>query len=202
MKNGTTHLAYKPEHAVDLDTGVVATASIVPVEDGEALAGPGSGGAPPRRGRAGTDGGGALRRGRRQGLSCAQTVEGARRGRENIHKRYLIHVAYVHRLAEIALDVAEGADPGEHAVGLIAVAPHRDFRVGHEVAVAVDDRFRLEAAADQQAFEQIVEAEAPADGDLAGEVRPLAQDRANRFVLFVLDEEERLLVEAAPAEPP
>ncbi len=26
MKDGTTHLAYKPEHAVDLDTGAVVTA--------------------------------------------------------------------------------------------------------------------------------------------------------------------------------
>ena len=30
MKDGTTHLAYKPEHAVDLDTGVVVAA---PSED-------------------------------------------------------------------------------------------------------------------------------------------------------------------------
>ena len=26
MKDGTTHLAYKPEHAVDLDTGVIVAA--------------------------------------------------------------------------------------------------------------------------------------------------------------------------------
>ena len=30
MKNGTTHLAYKPEHAVDLDTGAVAAAELHP----------------------------------------------------------------------------------------------------------------------------------------------------------------------------
>ncbi len=28
MKDGTTHLAYKPEHAVDLDTGAVIAAEI------------------------------------------------------------------------------------------------------------------------------------------------------------------------------
>ena len=28
MKDGTTHLAYKPEHAVDLDTGAVVAAEL------------------------------------------------------------------------------------------------------------------------------------------------------------------------------
>ena len=32
MKNGTTHLAYKPEHAVDLDTGAVAAAELHPAD--------------------------------------------------------------------------------------------------------------------------------------------------------------------------
>src|SRR5487761_492734 len=35
MKDGTTHLAYKPEHAVDLDTGVVVAAPIHPADDGD-----------------------------------------------------------------------------------------------------------------------------------------------------------------------
>ena len=35
MKDGTTHLAYKPEHAVDLDTGVVVAAPIHPADEGE-----------------------------------------------------------------------------------------------------------------------------------------------------------------------
>jgi hypothetical protein len=35
MKDGTTHLAYKPEHAVDLDTGVVVAAPIHPAEEGD-----------------------------------------------------------------------------------------------------------------------------------------------------------------------
>ncbi len=30
MKDGTTHLAYKPEHAVDLDTGAVIAAEVHP----------------------------------------------------------------------------------------------------------------------------------------------------------------------------
>jgi transposase len=35
MKDGTTHLAYKPEHAVDLDTGAVVTAEIHPADEGD-----------------------------------------------------------------------------------------------------------------------------------------------------------------------
>jgi transposase len=35
MKDGTTHLAYKPEHAVDLDTGVVVAAPIPPADEGD-----------------------------------------------------------------------------------------------------------------------------------------------------------------------
>ena len=35
MKNGTTHLAYKPEHAVDLNTGAVAAAELHPADKGD-----------------------------------------------------------------------------------------------------------------------------------------------------------------------
>ena len=35
MKDGVTHLAYKPEHAVDLDTGVVVAAPIHPADQGD-----------------------------------------------------------------------------------------------------------------------------------------------------------------------
>src|ERR687889_63212 len=35
MKDGTTHLAYKPEHAVDLDTGVIVAARIQPADQGD-----------------------------------------------------------------------------------------------------------------------------------------------------------------------
>src|SRR5512143_467779 len=35
MKDGTTHLAYKPEHAVDLDTGAVVAAEVHPADDGD-----------------------------------------------------------------------------------------------------------------------------------------------------------------------
>ena len=34
MKDRTTHLAYEPEHAVDLDTGVVVAAQIHPADEG------------------------------------------------------------------------------------------------------------------------------------------------------------------------
>ena len=35
MKNGSTRLAYKPEHAVDLDTGVIVAAPIHPADQGD-----------------------------------------------------------------------------------------------------------------------------------------------------------------------
>jgi len=35
MKDGTTHLAYKPEHAVDLDTGAIVAAEIHPADEGD-----------------------------------------------------------------------------------------------------------------------------------------------------------------------
>src|SRR3712207_2248238 len=35
MKDGTTHLAYKPEHAIDLDTGAVVAAEGHPADEGD-----------------------------------------------------------------------------------------------------------------------------------------------------------------------
>lgn len=35
MRDGTTHLAYKPEHAVDLDTGVILAAPTHPADEGD-----------------------------------------------------------------------------------------------------------------------------------------------------------------------
>ena len=35
MKDGTTHLAYKPEHAVDLDTGAVVAVELHPADEGD-----------------------------------------------------------------------------------------------------------------------------------------------------------------------
>jgi hypothetical protein len=35
MKDGTTRLAYKPEHAVDLDTGAVVAAKLHPADKGD-----------------------------------------------------------------------------------------------------------------------------------------------------------------------
>jgi osmotically-inducible protein OsmY len=35
MKDGTTHLAYKPEHAIDLDTGAVVAAKMHPADAGD-----------------------------------------------------------------------------------------------------------------------------------------------------------------------
>jgi len=37
MKDGSTHLAYKPEHAVDLDTGVIVAAPIYGADEGDAV---------------------------------------------------------------------------------------------------------------------------------------------------------------------
>ena len=35
LKDGRTHLAYKPEHAVDLDTGVIVAAALHPADEGD-----------------------------------------------------------------------------------------------------------------------------------------------------------------------
>jgi transposase len=35
MKDGRTHLAYKPEHPVDLDTGVIIAAALHPADGGD-----------------------------------------------------------------------------------------------------------------------------------------------------------------------
>ena len=58
MKDGTTHLAYKPEHAVDLDTGAVVAAELHPTDEGDTTTlaktpggGPRRGSRPWRRGR-------------------------------------------------------------------------------------------------------------------------------------------------------
>jgi transposase len=42
MKDGTTHLAYKPEHAVDLDTGAVVAAEVNPADEGDTTTLPGT----------------------------------------------------------------------------------------------------------------------------------------------------------------
>lgn len=42
MKDGVTHLGYKPEHAVDLDTGVVVTAEVHPADEGDTTTLPGT----------------------------------------------------------------------------------------------------------------------------------------------------------------
>src|SRR5207245_4796199 len=35
LKDGRTHLAYKPEHAMDLDTGVIVAAVLYPADNGD-----------------------------------------------------------------------------------------------------------------------------------------------------------------------
>ncbi|MDQ2801457.1 MAG: transposase [Pseudomonadota bacterium] len=42
MKDGRTHLAYKPEHAVDLDTGAVVAAEMHPADQGDTATMPGT----------------------------------------------------------------------------------------------------------------------------------------------------------------
>jgi len=42
MKDGRTHLAYKPEHAVDLDTGIIVAAPIHPADEGDTTTLPGT----------------------------------------------------------------------------------------------------------------------------------------------------------------
>src|SRR5437868_1392329 len=42
LKDGRTHLAYKPEHAVDLDTGAVVAAEVHPADQGDTTTMPGT----------------------------------------------------------------------------------------------------------------------------------------------------------------
>src|SRR4028118_2090429 len=42
LKDGRTHLAYKPEHAVDLDSGAVAAAEVHPASQGDTTTVPGT----------------------------------------------------------------------------------------------------------------------------------------------------------------
>lgn len=42
LKDGRTHMAYKPEHAVDLDTGVVIAAQLHPADEGDTATLPGT----------------------------------------------------------------------------------------------------------------------------------------------------------------
>ena len=79
MKDGTTHLAYKPEHAVDLDTGVIVAAPIRTADEGDTTTLPGTLEAAARNlaevGLAGR----ALRSRWRQGLSFTRGAERWRR---------------------------------------------------------------------------------------------------------------------------
>src|SRR6478752_175766 len=42
LKDGRTHLAYKPEHAVDLDTGAIVAAEVHPADQGDTATLPGT----------------------------------------------------------------------------------------------------------------------------------------------------------------
>ena len=66
MKDGTTHLAYKPEHAVDLDTGAVVAAELHPADEGDTTTLPKTLAAA----EANLDGGGCGADGRRSGRMC------------------------------------------------------------------------------------------------------------------------------------
>src|SRR6202008_3445743 len=104
MKDGRTHLAYKPEHAMDLDTGAVVAAEVHPADQGDTTtmpgtlaraaenfkavgpgptpAAPGAGAGTPKNFEGGAHDaapGGARRADRRQGISFARRVESARR---------------------------------------------------------------------------------------------------------------------------
>ena len=84
MKDGATHLAYKPEHAVDLDTGVIVAAPIYPADKGDTTTLPGTLEAAARNlaeGRPCSDTGRALRSRWRQGLSFTRGAERPRRRR-------------------------------------------------------------------------------------------------------------------------
>jgi transposase len=76
LKDGRTRLAYKPEHAVDLDTGAIVAAEVHPADQGDTTTLPETLQAA----------GGPGRAGRRQRLSFPQRAEGA--GRRCLEKSY------------------------------------------------------------------------------------------------------------------
>jgi transposase len=81
MKDGRTHLAYKPEHAMDLDTGAVVAAELHPADQGDTTTMPGHPGQRRRASRGGghlADARGARRVDRRQGVSLARRTESTR----------------------------------------------------------------------------------------------------------------------------
>ena len=82
LKDGRTHLAYKPEHAMDLDTGAVVAAEMHSADRGDTsnpARHPRECRPAPRRGRGGAERRGTYRDGGRQGVSLARGAEGARR---------------------------------------------------------------------------------------------------------------------------
>ena len=91
LKDGRTQLAYKPEHAVDLDTGAIVAAEIHPADQGDTTTLPGTlrgRRSQPGGGRRRADAGGPGRAGRRQRLSLARWPEGpGRRGLEEPDRR-------------------------------------------------------------------------------------------------------------------
>ena len=91
LKDGRTQLAYKPEHAVDLDTGAIVAAEIHPADQGDTTTLPEHAEgrrSQPGRGRRRADAGGPGRAGRRQRLSLARRAEGpGRRRLEEPHRR-------------------------------------------------------------------------------------------------------------------
>ena len=76
MQDGRTRLAYKPEHAVDLDTEAIVAAAIHPADRGDttSLAGTLAAAARSERGRLRSDDRPPHRAGRRQGLSQPGSV--------------------------------------------------------------------------------------------------------------------------------
>ena len=91
LKDGRTRLAYKPEHAVDLDTGAIVAAEIHAADRGDTATLPETLKAAEANLAAvgaGPDGGGPGRAGGGQGVSLARWPEGpGRRGLEEPHRR-------------------------------------------------------------------------------------------------------------------
>ena len=95
LKDGRTHLAYNPEHAVDLDTGAVVTAEMHPAERGDTTTLPDTLESAARHLAAVEMAPSAevVERGFALILDRGGMRRAWLRGRENLHKRYLIHVA-------------------------------------------------------------------------------------------------------------
>ena len=135
MKDGTTHLAYKPEHAVDLDTGAVVAAELHPADEGDTTTLP--------KTLAAAEANLEAERSFAHNLDRGGMRRTWLRGRENVHKRYLLHVAG-HNLSLLMRQLIGAGTPKEAVAGgigalFVLVTPAGAVLVVQSVLIVSED---------------------------------------------------------------